>query len=212
MTSITIYCTYLTTYSGNKLPPFYIGSTYIDRVNSGYHGSVRSKKYKEIWDFEIKNNPHLFKTKTITKHIDRKDATAMEYSFQKLLRVVKSPMYINESLAATNGCFGRDVSGSLNPAYKREYKPTKATRDLQKQQAIESPRIWVKNDNESIFILESDLSHYLNLDYEKGRSIKRIKPAPITRNCSCIICRREIQLNNIGNHWKYSHSDITSKV
>ena len=108
---MTIYCSYLTTYSGDKLPPFYIGSTSIININSGYHGSVKSKKYKEIWKTEIKNNPHLFKTKIITEHLCRIDATARELSFQISLKVVKSPMYINESLATINGFFGMSNKG-----------------------------------------------------------------------------------------------------
>ena len=59
--SDNIYCTYLTVYSGNKLPPFYIGSSSIDIINNGYRGSVSSKEYKQIWKTELKNNSHLFK-------------------------------------------------------------------------------------------------------------------------------------------------------
>ena len=57
-----MYCVYLTTYKGNKLPPFYIGSTQVVQVERGYHGSVRSKKYEMMWKSELINNPHLFKT------------------------------------------------------------------------------------------------------------------------------------------------------
>jgi hypothetical protein len=40
-----MFVTYLTEYSGNKLPPFYIGSTSATRLATGYHGSVRSEKW-----------------------------------------------------------------------------------------------------------------------------------------------------------------------
>ena len=50
-----MYCVYLTTYFGAKLPMFYIGSSTVSRVNSGYRGSVSSKSYKEIWNNEIMN-------------------------------------------------------------------------------------------------------------------------------------------------------------
>jgi hypothetical protein len=46
MSSTNIFCTYLTIYSGNKLPMFYIGSSTVKKVVSGYHGSVSSKIYK----------------------------------------------------------------------------------------------------------------------------------------------------------------------
>ena len=42
------YCTYLTTYSGSKLPKNYVGSSSVERVENGYRGSVLSEKWKEI--------------------------------------------------------------------------------------------------------------------------------------------------------------------
>lgn len=33
-----LYCTYLTSYFGNKLPPFYIGYTTVANINRGYRG------------------------------------------------------------------------------------------------------------------------------------------------------------------------------
>ena len=56
-----IYCTYLTVYTGNKLPPFYIGSTSVDNISKGYRGSVLSKNYKSIWKQELHSHPDLFK-------------------------------------------------------------------------------------------------------------------------------------------------------
>ena len=32
-----MYCVYLTIYTGNKLPPFYIGSTSLKKINKGYN-------------------------------------------------------------------------------------------------------------------------------------------------------------------------------
>lgn len=94
------YCVYLTIYSGNKLPPFYIGSSSVDNIiSNGYHGSVKSKKYKEIWDNELLINPHFFKTIIISYHNLRKDATVKECVLQKSLNVVKSPLYINMAFA-----------------------------------------------------------------------------------------------------------------
>jgi hypothetical protein len=36
-----MFAVYLTSYKGNKLPPFYIGSSSVSALNSGYHGSVK---------------------------------------------------------------------------------------------------------------------------------------------------------------------------
>ncbi len=93
------YCTYLTVYSGNKLPPFYIGSTSVERINKGYRGSVLSKKYREIWKSELKENPHLFETKILTSHSTREEALDQEMCLQELHDVVRSPLYINMAIA-----------------------------------------------------------------------------------------------------------------
>lgn len=109
---MTIYCTYVTFYSGNKLPPFYIGSTYSDRVlKKNYHGSVKSKKWQSIYNQELKENQHLFKTEIIDTFETRKEAIAYELELQKANDVVKSKWFFNEALACVNGCFGSDRSG-----------------------------------------------------------------------------------------------------
>lgn len=117
----TIYCTYLTTYSGDKLPQYYVGSSSIEGVENGYHGSVLSKRYKETWNQELKENPHLFETKILTTHSADTAAREEELRFQKEHDVVKSNDWINQSYAAPNGYFGRDVSGENNPMYGRTH-------------------------------------------------------------------------------------------
>lgn len=106
------YCTYLTIYSGNKLPPFYIGSTSVGRIKSGYRGSVSSKKYKSTWLSEIKENPELFRTKIISYHETREEAISKEEYFQKNLKVIKSEMYINM-------CYARRGFDSTLPEIKK---------------------------------------------------------------------------------------------
>lgn len=93
------FCVYLTTYFGNKMPPFYIGSTSLKKHHNGYMGSVRSKKYEKIWHEETKSNPTLFKTKLLSTHNTRKEAYEKEEKLQKSLNVIKNPMYINMSFA-----------------------------------------------------------------------------------------------------------------
>lgn len=110
----TIYCTYVTYYSGNKLPPFYIGSSSVDRVNNGYHGSVTSKKYKSIYKAELSSNQQLFKTDIIKKFDNRQDALQHELELQKSNNAVRSRWFFNESLATVDGCHGRDCSGELH--------------------------------------------------------------------------------------------------
>jgi len=112
------YCTYLTTYFGNKMPMFYIGSSSVDKVNNGYHGSVSSKKFKSIWQEELKNNPQLFKTKIISLHQNDIESREKELQLQKLLNVVKSTFYVNESYARVNGFHGRDVKKENHPRWQ----------------------------------------------------------------------------------------------
>lgn len=122
-----LYCSYLTIYYGNKLPPFYIGSSSIERISNGYHGSVSSKEYHDIWVNELSNHPDLFKTKILKTFYTRKEAFESELKFQKYFKVVKNSMYINLSVATVNGFKGRDVSGKNNPRYGVIF--SKETRD-----------------------------------------------------------------------------------
>jgi NUMOD3 motif len=119
---MNIYCTYLTSYFGNKLPLFYIGSTSVEKILKGYRGSVSSKKYKQIWKKELKENPHLFKTKIISKHQTKKEAMLKEQFFHKQLKVNVSPLYTNKAIASPNGCFGVVHKGKDSSMYGRKGK------------------------------------------------------------------------------------------
>jgi hypothetical protein len=121
MSSNNIYCVYLTVYSGNKLPPFYIGSSSTHKISSGYRGSVKSKKYKTIWEYELKHNNSKFKCFIIAQFKTKQEALNKECKLQKTLNVAKSPLYINMSLAAPKGFFGMDVSKENNPNYNNKW-------------------------------------------------------------------------------------------
>src|SRR5574343_355529 len=98
------YVVYLTEYSGNLLPPKYIGSTSESNVVSGkYFGSVSSKKWGKIFREELKHNPHLFSIQILSLHDTRKEALYEELEQQINRDVVKSSEYFNESLATPNG-------------------------------------------------------------------------------------------------------------
>lgn len=113
------YCTYITFYYGKLLPPFYIGSSYVNNIiNNSYRGSVSSKAFKQIWIDEIKNNPHLFKTKIISYHKTRKEATEKERKFHLTLNVVNNPLYLNKSIASLN----------MFPYDRKGYKHTAETK------------------------------------------------------------------------------------
>ncbi len=94
------FCTYLTIYRGNKLPPFYLGSGTLYRIqNENYFGSVASTTYKKVWKEELKNNPHLFDIKILRTFKTRSEAYLSEEKLQTLLNVVKNPLYINKGIA-----------------------------------------------------------------------------------------------------------------
>ncbi len=97
--SMSIYCVYLTCYRGNKLPPFYIGYSTVKKVNNGYRGTIQSKKYKTIFQQELKDNPHLFKTFIISKCVSRDEALKRESDFQRHFSVHKNSMYINMAIS-----------------------------------------------------------------------------------------------------------------
>ena len=115
------YNVYLTEYSGDLLPHLYIGSSTQTKIDNGYNGSVTSTKYKDIFRQERKNNPQKFKTQILKTFNDRAEALRFELELQIINDVVKSPHFINMSLASVNGCFGMDVSGKLNPMYGRKH-------------------------------------------------------------------------------------------
>ena len=100
-TAMSLYCIYLTIYLGDKLPPFYIGSTSTDKIKKGYHGSVTSVKYKHIWDNELKTNNHLFKTFVIPTPpiLSQKHKLQLESLWQKAFDVVRSEDFINKCIA-----------------------------------------------------------------------------------------------------------------
>lgn len=127
MYGVDIYITYLTVYYGEKLPPYYIGSTYLENVTEkNYHGSVASKKYGKTWKEELTDNPHLFETIIISKHGIRSAAFEKELELHKSHDVVKNPLFINQAFAKKNGCYGADTGGELNGFWNKTH--TKKTR------------------------------------------------------------------------------------
>lgn len=118
-----MFCVYLISYRGNKLPPFYIGSSSVEKIQNGYRGSVKSKAYAKTWKTELTANPHLFKATIISTHDNRKDATLKEHYLQTTLGVIKSPLYVNMAVASIDGFFGMNVSGELNPHFGKKHTP-----------------------------------------------------------------------------------------
>ena len=114
------FCTYITTYSGTQLPPFYIGATSTDKILSGkYFGSVGSKKWKDIFKIELKTNKHLFSTKILSYHDSRKEALLEELRLHKFFNVVKSELFFNEAFADSSGFYVKP--GPTSPNYGKTF-------------------------------------------------------------------------------------------
>lgn len=111
------FVVYRTIYSGDRLPKYYIGSTSLEKIKSGYYGSVRSKKYKDIFYSELKLHPNLFSIEILSYHDSRNDALSEELLQQIKHNVVESDEYFNESFASINGYFGRHVNGINHPKF-----------------------------------------------------------------------------------------------
>lgn len=117
-----MFVVYLTKYTGEKLPPNYIGSTSEKKANSQkYFGSVRSKKWGKIFREELRENPAFFSVEILSHHKSREDAMQEELRQQILRDVVASPGYFNESFATPDGFFGRDTSGENNPFFGKTH-------------------------------------------------------------------------------------------
>jgi NUMOD3 motif len=104
------FCCYLTVYRGNKLPPFYLGSTTVEKIKQGYHGSVASWQYKKLWRDELFESPHLFKTVVLATFKTRKDAFGREQFLQRNLNVVRNSLYCNQSVAGIRFTTGTKIS------------------------------------------------------------------------------------------------------
>lgn len=101
------FCTYLTIYRGNLLPPFYIGYTSANKIRKGYRGTVTSSEYRDIWKKEQQQNPHLFVTIILTYHKTREEASIKETYFQKHFNVHINPLYTNKSIGGERWIRGK---------------------------------------------------------------------------------------------------------
>lgn len=97
--SSPIYVVYLTTYRGNLLPPFYIGSSSMEKVLGGYGGSVVSEQHKKAWLKARREELDLFTTVILSEHSTRKAALDAEREIHLMLDVVNNPAFINMAIA-----------------------------------------------------------------------------------------------------------------
>lgn len=172
MSNTFIYATYIIHYNGDKLPPKnnhnitpknYIGSTSLKSIEAGYLGSVSSKKYKYIWNEEIKNNRNLFDIQIISLHNTREEALIKELELQKIFTVVLNPLFVNMSYAQKYGCHGRDVCGENNPRFGKGLK------------GVNNPRYGIHDDFETYNKISASLKGKVSCKDNDGNKISVTK-------------------------------------
>lgn len=205
---MSIYCVYLTTYKGSKLPPFYIGSTTVDKINNGYRGSVSSKKYKSVWMKELSEHPELFSTKIVTTHNTRKIALEKEYQFQVAVKAPSNSMYINEAYAKKGFAYG--VKQSTEHISKRtsHRKGGPGTRTGQTNSPEHQERFTFKGRKHSESSNEANrLAHLGKLDSDETRQKKsdsmkgKSKPWLSEKIKVCPHCQKSICGVSNFNRW-----------
>ena len=78
---------------------FSVPEEFIDKIEKGYNGSVKSKKYRIIWESERRHNRNLFKTIILKTFSSKLEATESEEKLQKYFSVHRNPMYINQNIS-----------------------------------------------------------------------------------------------------------------
>lgn len=128
------FCTYITFYAGEKLPPFYIGHSSVKNIlEKGYNGSPVSKKYKDIWMSERINNKNLFSTHILTKHSTRAEANLKESDIQHFYDAPNSPLFINVSFAQKGFFCGVTHSAETRAKMSETRKGMKHTEEAKKK-------------------------------------------------------------------------------
>lgn len=148
---MTSYCTYITYYHGDKLPPFYIGYTSVENISNGYHGSVSSNQYKPIWLQELKDNPQLFETIIQQTYATREEAVAAEIELLESVQAHKNPLYINMSIGGKKFFPRKWTTEYRNELRKKNMKEAALRRALRRAQKVNAKSIESKvNKNRKI--------------------------------------------------------------
>ena len=196
---MSIYCVYLTCYSGNKLPPFYIGYCKTENIAKGYNGSVLSKKYKSIWDSERKLFPENFKTKILFQFLTKDEAIEKEQKLQLLVRAHKNPMYTNMSIGNKKfyyPLFTEETRAKLKEAAK--YKCKRSCSEITKKK-LSLINIGKKHSFETKKLLSSiSKGKILGPRSEKTKILLSIKSKEQNRTETSIETKKKMSLQKTG--------------
>lgn len=123
--------------------------------------------------------------------------------FDSLKTFVISEDEFNE-YPITEAPWNKGLPSALQPRFGTVYpKLSKARKVIQSENS--KGRIWLTNGVNSIQIKKNDIWKYLNNGYYIGRTFNRNKKTTKFLKSSCIICKKEIQVNNLTNHYRFTH-------
>ncbi len=171
------YATYVTTYKGKLLPPFYIGYARVSQLEQGYRGSVASKAYKCIWEAELKEHPELFSTKIIKEFDTKLAAKEHEAYLHKQLQVHKNALYTNKGMATTKFYV-------VDPSIFLGRKHTEATKEKLRQAAKAQHADPIKRQYNRECFLAANGNHTDKIWINKDGKHKRVTLELYTRDYS----------------------------
>lgn len=171
-----MYATYLTTYRGNKLPPFYIGHAKIEAIENGYLGSVGSKKYKRIWLNELKLNRGAFKIRIIKQFATKGEALEHERKLQLHFSVHTNPMYINravvnEKFYRANDALSEQAKVKLRKAAQEQFADPIRAEEHRKTCDGHKGKIWINDGSSNKRIDPNQMTKYNG--WTRGRLIPK---------------------------------------
>ncbi|QIG73799.1 HNH endonuclease [Rhizobium phage RHph_N34] len=103
---LKLACVYVITYSGDDMPPFYVGSKYTSAlVEENYHGSVASSEWAEKWHRTVKEHPERFRRKILHTFDTRKEADDFERKFLVHFDAKRHPLFVNLTNNHGNFCW-----------------------------------------------------------------------------------------------------------
>ncbi|QIW87748.1 homing endonuclease [Agrobacterium phage OLIVR5] len=162
---------YVITYSGDKLPPFYVGFVNSDSFdNKNYHGSVKSKKWKKTWFSELEENPHFFRRKALRTFDTKKEAKDFEKEFINHFRAHKSDLFVNlsnggnEHFGGQIGPLSEDHKDSIRKGSKKSWDESDDHRRLaasERMKTINRDDEWENNRKQAVAKARKDKADFI---------------------------------------------------
>ena len=126
--------------------------------------------------------------------------------FDSLKSFIVSEEDLDRSTTITEAPWNKGLPSEYQPRYNTSYpKLSKARKLIQSNNS--KGRIWLTNGIECVQVKKNNIWKYLNLGFYIGRVLARKKKTHKALYGSCVICKRFIQVNNLTNHYRFTHLD-----